>query len=279
MTDTAPIARIIRALTSDQHIRLSALNAAPLWDGVRRGHPHLEPAACAVLVETLAAALLLQSRTFFAERLQILIKGSGRAKAWVADSWPEGDIRGILDLAPERAADPWIQGPGRLSVMRSNAAGAPYIGHLELVEGPISTQIEAYLQQSEQTQASLTLWCDSGSGEAGGLLVEPLPACPPERLHTLIHAIEGLEVVPHWERTPEFLINWINGGAGAQVLADTEARYHCRCHQHALVATLKNLPPERLDELYQEDGPLEIRCDYCSRVFAISRADLESAHG
>ena len=37
MSEPAPVAQVIRALTSDRHIRFSALDASPLWDGVRRG--------------------------------------------------------------------------------------------------------------------------------------------------------------------------------------------------------------------------------------------------
>lgn len=279
MTEHASPARVIRALTSDHSIRLAALNASPLWDGVRRGHPALPPEACAPLVESLAAALLLQSRNFFAERLQLLIKGSGRAKALVADSWPEGDIRGILDLSPEAGEGPWLQGPGVLSVMRSSSSGTPYIGKLEWVEGPISAQIEAYLQQSEQTQASVTLWCDPATGEAGGLLVEPLPDCPRERLQALVQAIEGLEVVPLWERDPEFLLRWVNRGEGSEILASTEVHYRCRCSRESLVQTLASFQPERMAEIFREGDPVEVRCDYCGKAYRIGRSELGgSAH-
>ncbi len=228
MSEPLHQARVVKSLTRDRHIRLSSLDASPLWAGVRRGHPHLDPEACACLTELLSATALLQGRTVFEERLQLLLKGSGRAKAVVADSWPDGTIRGVLDLG-DAAAERWIQAPGVLQVMRSNPAGAPYIGNLPLVEGPIQVQVEHYLQQSEQVQASLTLWCDPGTGEAGGLLVELLPDCPPARVARLIQAIEGLEVVPHWERTPDFLASWVSQGEGTEELAATELFYRCRC--------------------------------------------------
>src|SRR5512133_2847955 len=136
MTESIPQAKVVKSLTRDRHIRLSSLDASPLWDGVRRGHPHLDPEACACLTELLSATALLQGRTAFAERLQLLIKGSGRARAVVADSWPDGTIRGVLDTGNPEAQD-WIAAPGVLQVMRSNAAGQPYIGNLELVEGGI----------------------------------------------------------------------------------------------------------------------------------------------
>ncbi len=273
MNDAIPQARVTKALTQDGHIRLSSLDAAPLWDGVRRGHPHLEPTACACLTELLVSAALLQSRTLFAERLQLLLKGGGRAKAVVADSWPDGTLRGVLDLGAPEAGD-WIAGPGVLQVMRSNAAGQPYIGHLPLVEGGIQTQIEHYLQQSEQVQASITLWCDPGTGEAGGLLVEPLPACPPERLARLVQAIEGLDVVPLWERTPGFLAAWVAQGQGTELQSTSELYYRCRCSREALLATLRTFPEDQKEDLFREPGPVEVRCDYCGTMYPISREDL-----
>ena len=83
MSDLPEPAWIVRALTKDHHVRIAALDASPLWDGVRRGHPHLEAQACAPLVELLAATQLLQSRTFFSERMQLLLKTAGAAKSVV----------------------------------------------------------------------------------------------------------------------------------------------------------------------------------------------------
>lgn len=266
-------AQVLKSLTRDRHVRLSSLNASPLWDGVRRGHPHLDPEACACLTELLAATALLQSRTLFAERLQLLLKGSGRAKAVVADCWPDGTIRGVLDLG-DPGAPGWVTAPGLFQVMRSNASGQPYIGHLPLVEGGIQVQVEHYLQQSEQVQASLTLWCDPGTGESGGLLVEPLPDCPPDRLASLIQAIEGLEVVPLWERTPDFLASWVSQGEGAAELAAADLFYRCRCTREALLETLRRFPAEQKVDLFKQPGPLEVRCDYCGTMYPITREDL-----
>lgn len=267
-------ARLLRALTADRHIRLAAVDASALWDGVRRGHPHLTPEACACLTELMAGSALLQSRTVFVERLQILLKGAGRAKAVVADSWPDGMVRGMLDLSGNAPDAPWIAGPGIFQVMRSNRSGEPYIGNLELVEGGVQSQVEAYLLQSEQVQASATLWCGAETGEAGGLLVEPLPGCPPERLARLIQALEGLEVVPFWERTPDFLAGWINQGTGWETLSETLLTYGCRCSRESLLGSLQGFGQSQRDELFAEGGPIEVRCDYCGTVYWIRKEEL-----
>lgn len=273
MTD-APKALVVRALTDDHLVRLAALDASALWDGVRRGHPHLEAEACACLVELLAANAVLMARGMLQERCQLLLKGSGRARAVVADAWPDGTLRGVLDLQHPDPSGPWLQTPGTFQVMRSNPSGQPYIGTLELVEGGVAAQVEAYLQTSEQIQASLTLWCDPSTGEAGALLVEPLPDCPPDRLRRVVEGIENLVVVPLWERTPDFLITWMNQGPGASILSTTELVYRCRCTREALLGTLKGFSPEQKEDLFKEGEPIEVRCDYCGTLYALGRGDL-----
>lgn len=281
MPERTPSARIVRALTDDTRIRLAALDAGPLWDGVRRGHPHLPAEACASLVELMAAALLLQSRSAFTERLQILVRGAGRARSAVADAWPDGRVRGMLDPAEDPGPAAWIAPPGLLQVMRSTLRGEPAIGQLPLVEGPLSAQVEHYLQQSEQVQASVTLWCEADTGHAGGLLVEPLPDCPPERLARLVDALEGLEVVPAWERDPEFLLRWVGQGAGGTVLSATEVEYRCRCSREGLLQVLATFEAGKVQELFQDQEEAEVRCDYCGATYHLGRGELTggASHG
>lgn len=272
------VARVVRGLTADHHIRIAALDSSPLWDGVRRGHPHLDGDACACLTELLSATALVQSRGHSLERLQLLLKGSGRARAVVADSWPDGTIRGVLDLSG-KPEGPWVLAPGTLQVMRSNPDGQPYIGHLELVEGAVSQQVEAYLLLSEQVKASLTLWSDPSTGEAGGLMVEPMPDCPPVRLALLVQAIENLEVVPNWERTPDFLMAWINQGDGAEEVSVSDLHYRCRCNRSSLLDTMRGFPAEQKRDLFTEGDSLEVRCDYCGRTYAVTKEDLMGEAG
>jgi molecular chaperone Hsp33 len=277
MGDAPFAARVARALTSDGQIRLSAVDAGALWDGVRRGHPHLEAEACATLVELLAGAALMQSRSLLSERIQLLLRSSGRASSIVADSWPDGGLRGILDQRPGSEGRPWIEHPGLFQVMRSNPGGAPYIGNLELLDGPIGAQLEGYLQQSEQLQACVALWCDPFSGEAGGLIVEPLPDCPKGRLKLMLDALDGLEVTQPHERTPDFLINWMNMGGGAEILSSLDLEYRCRCSRQSLTDTLRAMPPEQLRDMFSGADRLDVHCEYCGASYSIEPGDIMGA--
>jgi redox-regulated HSP33 family molecular chaperone len=106
-----------------------------------------------------------------------------------------------------------------------------------------------------------------------------MPDCPPERLAILVEALEGLEVVPFWERTPDFLCLWINQGAGAEILGSTAMRYFCRCTRESLLTALQGFGPAERSALFKEGSPISVRCDYCGRDYAIVPADLEDAGG
>jgi molecular chaperone Hsp33 len=229
-----------------------------------------------MLVELLAAAALLQSRSLLAERIQLVLRSAGHAKAIVADSWPDGSIRGILDLNTNTEGDggPWIASPGNFQVMRSNPNGPPYIGNIELIDGAISAQVEHYLQQSEQIQACAAIWCDPLSGEAGGLVVEPLPNCPAERLKRMVAALDGLEVTQPWERTPEFIVGWINQGEGAEILSSLNLEYRCRCSKQSLVDTLGVMPQDQRLEIFDGKNTIEAHCEYCGKSYAIAQEEL-----
>ena len=104
--------------------------------------------------------------------------------------------------------------------------------------------------------------------------MEPLPDCPPARLERLVEAIEGLEVVPYWERTAEFLASWVSQGEGIEESAATELFYRCRCTRAALLEALRRFPAEQKADLCKGKEPLEVRCDYCGTLYPISWDDL-----
>jgi molecular chaperone Hsp33 len=106
-----------------------------------------------------------------------------------------------------------------------------------------------------------------------------MPDCPPERLRSLVEAVEGLEVVPFWERTPEFLGTWVNQGPGIEVLSSSAMRYFCRCSRESLLAALAGFGKDKLAEMFQGDKPVQVRCDYCGKDYAISAADLAAETG
>ena len=85
-------------------------------------------------------------------------------------------------------------GAGRLSVVRDNGRGDPYVGQVELRTGEIAEDITAYLLYSEQRPAAVGLAANAtpqGMGRSGGFLVEPMPDASDETLAYLEARVGG----------------------------------------------------------------------------------------
>jgi redox-regulated HSP33 family molecular chaperone len=93
-------------------------------------------------------------------------------------------------------------------------------------------------------------------------------------MQRLVDALEGLDVVPFWERDPEFLIRWVNQAEGATQLSAHDIEYRCRCSKDGLLAALASFSKEKMTEIFAEGSPAEVRCDYCGRTFAIHREEV-----
>ena len=278
MTESSS-ARVVRALTTDHHIRLAALDARPLWNGVRMGHPHLEAEACACLVELLAATLLCQSRGLFEERLQILVRGAGRAKVLVSDAWPDGMVRGMLDEA-EGLQGPWVAAPGLLQVMRSGPKGEPYIGRLPLVEGGISPAdrgLPAAFGADPGEPHGLVRPGHRRRGRPSGGTPAPVPpwsACRawwrPSKASMWCPTGSGIRNScsagsTRARRRPSSPPRRSNTAAGA-------ARLRC----WKLSAAFQRA---KLEEIFAEGRSAEVRCEYCGKAFAIHRQEvMRDAH-
>jgi molecular chaperone Hsp33 len=105
-------------------------------------------------------------------------------------------------------------------------------------------------------------------------VVEPLPKCPPERLRLMVAALDGLEVTLLGERTPEFLVNWVNQGGGAEILSSLELEYRCRCSRQSLVDTLRVMPPEQRRDMFSGTGQIDVHCEYCGAHYSLAPEDL-----
>ena len=221
------------------------------------------------------AGALLMGRSHGLQRIQLLLKSLGRIETMMIDVWPDGSLRGFCDHRETETED--LKTPGQIRVMRSNEGEQPYTGVLPLIEGGIAKQLESYLSQSEQIQASVTMWIDPLTGQGGAFMVEPLPQCPPKRLARLIHAVEGFEVVLPEERTHAFIASWINGGAGAIETASSELRYECRCSKESLIDIMRKFSSSDRDHLFSNQPSTEVHCDYCANVYQISVEDLLSS--
>lgn len=62
---------------------------------------------------------------------------------------------------------------------------------------------------------------------------------------------------------------------GLSYLGSRQIDFFCPCSQERIVLSLRGMYVKDVDELFQEDKELEVKCDYCKKKYMISRNDIE----
>ncbi len=56
-----------------------------------------------------------------------------------------------------------------------------------------------------------------------------------------------------------------------------DLRAFCRCSQERIETVLKSFEPAEREDMVEPDGLIHVTCEFCSKVYAIAPATLETA--
>lgn len=267
--------RVVRALTADASFRILV---AVTTDTVREAAAAqgIDGAAASELGELMTGAILLREATNPKRRVQVILRGSGRATL-VADTQPDGSNRGIV--RPNESDGNAHEASLRVSYTLPN--GALHQGVVALPdEGGISGALMHYMQASEQVVATLAV--SAGPELAGGYLVQILPGIDRAALEDMTERLAAMEAVGELfagAAGADEVLARLAGEGGYERLADAELRFGCTCSEERILTGLRSLGREDLDEMLEAAEDLDIRCDACGRRYAVTVDVLRAAVG
>lgn len=61
---------------------------------------------------------------------------------------------------------------------------------------------------------------------------------------------------------------------GYAYMASRQIDFFCPCTQERMVLNLRGLYSVDVDELFAEENPIEVKCDYCRKTYQISKGDV-----
>lgn len=64
---------------------------------------------------------------------------------------------------------------------------------------------------------------------------------------------------------------------GMAYLGSRQIEFFCPCSQERMVLNLRGLYSQDLDSLFAEGDPIEVKCDYCRKVYHISKGDVSGS--
>jgi molecular chaperone Hsp33 len=61
---------------------------------------------------------------------------------------------------------------------------------------------------------------------------------------------------------------------GLSYLGSRQISFYCPCSQERMVLNLRGLYSNDINELFHDQDSIEIKCDYCRKMYHISKSDL-----
>ena len=284
--------QLIRAISKDGLIKVSAVSTRDLTEQARQIHKTL-PVATAALGRLLAAASMMGSALKEeAASLTLQIKGGGPLGTLLAVSDHEGSVRGTVEnpavdipLREDGKLDVGsaVGNRGTLTVIRDLRMKEPYVGSVGLLWGEIAEDIALYFVESEQVPTACGLGVlvdrDQSVLSAGGYLVQLLPGAGEETAEQLEASLRSAAPVTELLKAdpdPEALLRAALPGLALEVLEKRPIGYRCDCSRERMERALISLGREELRSMIDEQGGAELSCRFCGNVQAFSKEELEA---
>lgn len=284
--------QLIRAISQDGLIKVSAVSTRDLTERARQIHKTL-PVATAALGRLLAGASMMgNALKEEAASLTLQIKGGGPLGTLLAVSDHEGNVRGTVEnpavdipLREDGKLDVGtaVGNQGTLTVIRDLRMKEPYVGSVGLLWGEIAEDIALYFVESEQipTACGLGVLVDRDQSvlSAGGYLVQLLPGAgeeTAERLEASLRTAGPVTELLKADPDPEALLRAALPGLALEVLEKRPIAYRCDCSRERMERALISLGREELRAMIDEQGSAELTCRFCDNVQRFSREELEA---
>ncbi|MGI5935446.1 MAG: Hsp33 family molecular chaperone HslO [Oscillospiraceae bacterium] len=282
--------KIIRAVSSDGFIRISAITARGAVQRAREIHD-TSPVATAALGRALCAASMMGEMLKEEKAcLTLRINGGGPIGNVVAVSDSSGNVRGYvqhphvdLPLRPDGKLDVGgaVGKNGTITVSRDFGLKEPYIGSTPLVSGEIAEDVTAYFAESEQVGSACGLGVlvdtDLSVLAAGGFLVQLLPGAPDELIDRLEENIRRAGAVTELltRGGAEAIIQRILEGFEPRILAELPIEYRCYCSRERVLKAVSVLSKEELREIVEEGEETTVSCQFCDTVYRFTPEEIK----
>jgi molecular chaperone Hsp33 len=275
--------KVLRAITNDGAFRVITVTttdtvrgavAAQKASGETVGH----------FCDLITGTILVRETMAPQSRVQGIVKGSGGRGSLVADSYPDGSTRGLVQLPPAASRSFSLGQGSLLQLMRSLNNGSIHQGVVDVpAAGGLTAALMVYMQESEQVISVIDVGASIAVGtgaveRAGGYIVQLLPEAP-RGAHMVM--TERLAAVPPLmsmlaEHTPRTLVDELLFGMPFTVLEESQVRHACHCSLEKVVSMLATLGKTDIAELVEAGEVIEIRCDYCMKDYEVAPENVRA---
>jgi len=268
--------RLFRFLFEDIGVRGEMVSLDASWQAALSMHDYPEVVA-EQLGQALSASLLLSATLKFKGSLILQVQGDGPIKMMVAQSTDQQTVRGLAhwDDPVEPGDLQALFGGGRLVLTIKPDNGQSYQGIVALEGDSLAAAIQSYFSQSEQLNTRL--WFAVDGQRAVGLMMQELPAkhgekVDWERVELLAETITDRELL---ELPATEVIYRLFHEETVRLYDPEPVSFRCGCSREKLESSLITLGRNELLVILQEEGAIEVDCDFCNRHYHFDAIDVE----
>jgi len=259
-----------RFLFSKEEIRGSIVRLQDTWQHLLNAdaYPvHVQ----AMLGEALAATALLGRNLKFDGRLTLQIQGGEHLRLLVLQCDHQLRMRGLArfgDIVPDTFTE-LVDSCALCVTVESGRESERYQSIVPLSEIDLAESLALYYQQSVQLPTIFMLAAD---GEcAAGLMLQALPERKPGSgcWKRMVEGLQGLDVTRMSQVQDEVLLTALFPDADIRLFDPEPVSFHCECSAQRIHNMLKMLGAAELTDLISDQDPVEIRCEFCNKLYSL----------
>ena len=298
LAGTVPADDLVRPFQVEPHqLRGRLVRMGPALDAILTRHDYPLPVATQLgelVVLTATVATMLK----FDGILTLQTRTNGPIRLLVADydastrsvrGYAQYDAERLAQLASAGASMGRLLGTGHLAFTIDQGPDTErYQGIVELVGTSLVDAVHHYFRQSEQIETGIRVAVVRQPSDerwrGGAVMVQRLPdeergyQDEEARDDQFRHVMSLIGTCRNDELTdaglvPDTLLFRLFHEEGVRVFPPAAIRDGCRCSEERVVALLASLPADDRGEP-SEDGRIEVRCEFCARLYRIDPATI-----
>lgn len=270
-----------RFLFEELGIRGEWVKLTQSWQQAK-SHQQGDEAIQQQLGQALVAVVMLSATIKFKGSMILQTQGDGHIQTLVAQSTEDKKIRGLVrarENAPPNTQDN-LFGQGQLVLTVTSDNNQPYQGIVPLQTSDLAASLEMYFSQSEQLKTRL--WLFANETDAAGLFIQELPEQERasvydhdawDRIEILANTITSQEIL---DLDAEDLLHRLFHEEQVRLFDTEPVEFYCRCSRQLIEKTLRAMGRAELEDILQEQGAIEVDCEFCGKHYSFDQVDVEA---
>jgi molecular chaperone Hsp33 len=273
-----------RYLFENYAVRGELVTVSETYQHILTNHDYPAPVQN-LLGELLVATSLLTATLKFDGDITVQVQGDGPLKLAVINGNNRQEMRGVARVEGEISADSTLHqmlGNGIMVITISPSEGERYQGVVGLEGETLAQCLEGYFRQSEQLPTRLFIRTGEAEGKpaAAGMLLQVLPA-QDGNADDFDHLVQLTATIKDHELftlPANEVLYRLYHQEEVTLYEPQDVIFRCTCSRQRCADALITLPTEEVADMLEQDGNIDMHCDYCGNHYVFDAVDIAALH-